>query len=1169
MTKLEKTIIDLASDNVLTREQARVYSQKIRLSWGSKSLPSWTKKEASRLLESAFLLVEAGYSSRAEDNSKNSGLAFKRAAEIFEWLSVTDPSLLSETELTLMSGLCYQIANLPAMAMGVLGKSDSTNKEAKIFMYFISGSYNRALKYCLRFHHRNSLENNINFFVIDELIRVIGLYSSYFREGEDIAFEKSFSKLESIEEFIKFEYPTLSWLLVRLTKTIMEITYENSIWKNIKPIVGELNEDGKAKLQHYVKWLNKEKQSILWPTQKKGLEKLVINESFALCTPTGSGKTLVAELSIFKDIFKKSLKFEDILLFPLILYIVPSRALASEVEYKLSKLFNRIDPFVLVTGLYGGSEWNVGEAWLTAERPTIAICTVEKAEAVLRYLGSYLLLRLTHIILDEAHQVLYEGKNSDDIELLNHDNRSLKLESFLSRVFALKNDLSVVALSAVAGGSEDYIAKWVSRNKDETAISSNLMTTRQLFGAFICRKDGSFEIRMDVLNSQKLSLSGKSTDAYIPHPFPSMPKLKGRHNDPNQYASCCSLWGAIHLSLSGKRSLISINQRINATLKLYKELFEKINNWSSACPSFFDAPEEDTTEYLLFEECLKICEDYCGSDSLEYYFLSHGIAIHHGQLPVRLRASVVTLIKAGIYKITIATSTLTEGVNLPFDNIFIPSLLRWNGDSMELLKTSEMKNLMGRAGRPGSKGEGIILVSISNESFAGVGTQKKRLHESMIKKNKKRYNKISSLIVFDDSVSELDRSPIKALIDSMAEKYLEAFPESNEKSFLIWLEEIDEEINYSDENELLVNAVDSVDQIVLASIEEIRNFNLDDLALSDIEVFLKNVWSKTYASYVVENNDFYESIFTKRARVIYEGRFGEKEKQKTIYRMGFSPRKCEQILSNSNSVIEHLNSAEDYRNWNENERYSFLLGLINKLMEIKHFGLCLDEKSWEEILKWWLIIPGSSNPDEDNVSAWLKFCGQYFDFKVGIAIGSILSSKWNVGDERIIIPDLNSWKEKTGFPWVIFWIRELLNWGTHDPVVVFILSMKICKTRNDATLKATEYLEWFSSSNTKEEDFYHPSLLNKWFRSGIKLSSKKKPRSIEFEEIELLRDFNGHLNKEFKVFPRTDGDYVYWYDPAGYLLCKCLTPNKWRIRNFLDYDFVLNPKEVKIIASKV
>ena len=121
-----------------------------------------------------------------------------------------------------------------------------------------------------------------------------------------------------------------------------------------------------------------------------------------------------------------------------------------------------------------------------------------------------------------------------------------------------------------------------------------------------------------------------------------------------------------------------------------------------------------------FDEARVDCLDYCGADSFELFLLDRGIATSHGQMPQRLRRLMVEMIDRKICPITVATATLNEGVNLPFDLIFLTSLKRRSWDPVKEepiiapFSTSEFRNLAGRAGRPGAaRGiEGMTLVAL-------------------------------------------------------------------------------------------------------------------------------------------------------------------------------------------------------------------------------------------------------------------------------------------------------------------------------------------------------------------------------------------------------------------------------------------------------------------------
>jgi len=75
--------------------------------------------------------------------------------------------------------------------------------------------------------------------------------------------------------------------------------------------------------------------------------------------------------------------------------------------------------------------------------------------------------------------------------------------------------------------------------------------------------------------------------------------------------------------------------------------------------------------------------------------LKRGIVIHHGSLPLQIRILIEQFTKAGLSRICLATSTLEQGINMPFDIVFL--------DKLEASKSLSVKNLIGRAGRSSLK----------------------------------------------------------------------------------------------------------------------------------------------------------------------------------------------------------------------------------------------------------------------------------------------------------------------------------------------------------------------------------------------------------------------------------------------------------------------------------
>ena len=71
--------------------------------------------------------------------------------------------------------------------------------------------------------------------------------------------------------------------------------------------------------------------------------------------------------------------------------------------------------------------------------------------------------------------------------------------------------------------------------------------------------------------------------------------------------------------------------------------------------------------------------------------LKRGIVVHHGSLPLAARYIIEEFTKKGFCRICFATSTLEQGINMPFDMVWI--------EKFEPSKPLNVKNIIGRAGR--------------------------------------------------------------------------------------------------------------------------------------------------------------------------------------------------------------------------------------------------------------------------------------------------------------------------------------------------------------------------------------------------------------------------------------------------------------------------------------
>lgn len=88
-------------------------------------------------------------------------------------------------------------------------------------------------------------------------------------------------------------------------------------------------------------------------------------------------------------------------------------------------------------------------------------------------------------------------------------------------------------------------------------------------------------------------------------------------------------------------------------------------------------------------------KNYGNYASLMIRWMKHGIVFHHGSLPLKVRILIEEFTQKEYSKICFATATLEQGINMPFDLVWI--------EKFEPSRPLDVKNLVGRAGRSTSE----------------------------------------------------------------------------------------------------------------------------------------------------------------------------------------------------------------------------------------------------------------------------------------------------------------------------------------------------------------------------------------------------------------------------------------------------------------------------------
>lgn len=169
----------------------------------------------------------------------------------------------------------------------------------------------------------------------------------------------------------------------------------------------------------------------LRPAQEKAIEKgLLKGKNLLVCTPTASGKTLIAELTGIKNILEGKGKM---------VYIVPLKALASE---KFKSFNERYGGFLRVALSMG--ELDSADPYLADY--DLIVTVAEKLDSLIRHHAPWL-GSVSTVIVDEVH-------------LMNDVSRGPTLEILMTILRSLLKDMQLIALSATIGNPEE-LAEWM------------------------------------------------------------------------------------------------------------------------------------------------------------------------------------------------------------------------------------------------------------------------------------------------------------------------------------------------------------------------------------------------------------------------------------------------------------------------------------------------------------------------------------------------------------------------------------------------------------------------------------------------------------------------------------------------------------------------------------
>lgn len=423
-----------------------------------------------------------------------------------------------------------------------------------------------------------------------------------------------------------------------------------------------------------------------------------------------------------------------------VVVIVPSRALINEYNIQISRLVDVRTVNVLTY---------VDKINCKRAKRNIFILTPERAKELFKY-KDYFVVSL--FLFDEA-------------QLSNEESqRGMYFDSIVRRVQKAFPESKVVFAHPFVKNPDAQIVKNNFNQETSLAIQYQQKNVGQLF---YCvdknEKYYHFGINKDVMGNQK-----------IPAKDDPVKKVLNDNGSVLIYTAKASIYNR------------KAFERFDKYIRLCNYIEEnKIDKYISELKMYLGA-EDDRKKFHY---------------SFMIDMLKRGIVIHHGSLPLHARMVIEKFTVDGFCKICFATSTLEQGINMPFDLVYL--------NKFEASKSLSLKNLIGRAGRSSAENKfdyGIVVIKDSNKSpFRKIMTTDNEMsteslldiEENDVSNDYKEFKQAINDGTFNDEynlpetkVKELEK---KEVIDLISKALACMFEQGN----LISLEKINQDTEYS------------------------------------------------------------------------------------------------------------------------------------------------------------------------------------------------------------------------------------------------------------------------------------------------------------------------------------------------------------------------------------
>lgn len=392
-----------------------------------------------------------------------------------------------------------------------------------------------------------------------------------------------------------------------------------------------------------------------------------------LTFPTSAGKTLLAQLVVAEHLATVGTG---------VCFVAPSHSLCREVREGLDRRLWVLRKHIAEDGPLGDP---------SSVRAPVVVMTPERLAARLRAGEQELLEEFGLFVLDEAH-------------LLDDETRGWTFETTITQLHVLtkETDHRLVLISAALGGTST-VQTWLDVEAPPAAISSSWRGPRRLHATYapterpattevipLTKRQKNRRTKTELDGVVSLYVDGGAAVAVRSAPLGHVIRIGNTRKPPLRADQLAPI--VHHAARSG--AVLTVH----ATKKGAERLADRIAE-----------EREDTSDTAPL---VALAELRLGPTHPLVPVLRRGVAYHHAALPADLQAEIEDSVRTGLVDIVCATTTLTEGINLPVRTVIVCERGFYDGTAFnELIDAADLMNAAGRAGRAGRETDGWVVIA--------------------------------------------------------------------------------------------------------------------------------------------------------------------------------------------------------------------------------------------------------------------------------------------------------------------------------------------------------------------------------------------------------------------------------------------------------------------------